>query len=193
MTSENFLDLPPMMSAQGTVRLPGSKSISNRVLLLAALSDGTTEVRDLLHSDDTERMLDALRILGVKVESLGGNAYRVTGCGGNFPNKEAKLFLGNAGTAFRPLTAALALAGGHYELSGVPRMHERPIGDLVDALRQLGADIRYQGNEGFPPLEIFPAKLAGDTAQVRGDVSSQFLTGLLMALPLLNRTVRIEV
>lgn len=193
MTSENFLDLPPMMSAQGTVRLPGSKSISNRVLLLAALSGGTTEVRDLLHSDDTERMLDALRILGVKVESLGGNAYRVTGCGGNFPNKEAKLFLGNAGTAFRPLTAALALAGGHYELSGVPRMHERPIGDLVDALRQLGAEIRYLGNEGFPPLEIFPAKLAGDTAQVRGDVSSQFLTGLLMALPLLNRTVRIEV
>ena len=150
-------------------------------------------MRDLLHSDDTERMLDALRILGVKVESLGDNAYRITGCGGNFPNKEAKLFLGNAGTAFRPLTAALALSGGSYELSGVPRMHERPIGDLVDALRQLGADIRYLGNEGFPPLQISPAKLAGDTVQVRGDVSSQFLTGLLMALPLLDRTVKVEV
>ena len=123
MTSENFLDLPPLLSARGTVRLPGSKSISNRVLLLAALSEGTTEVRDLLHSDDIERMLDALSTLGVKVESLGDNAYRVTGCGGNFPVKEAKLFLGNAGTAFRPLTAALALAGGQYELSGVPRMH----------------------------------------------------------------------
>ncbi len=193
MTSDNFLDLPPLISARGTVRLPGSKSISNRVLLLAALAQGVTVVRDLLHSDDIERMLDALRILGVQVESLGDNVYRVTGCGGNFPNKNAKLFLGNAGTAFRPLTAALALAGGRYELSGVARMHERPIGDLVDALRQLGADTKYLGNEGFPPLQISPAKLSGDTAQVKGDVSSQFLTGLLMALPLLNRTVKVEV
>ncbi len=193
MTSIEFFDLPPLMSAQGTVRLPGSKSISNRVLLLAALAQGTTEVRDLLKSDDTDRMLDALHTLGVKVESLGDNAYRVTGCGGNFPVKEAKLFLGNAGTAFRPLTAALALSGGSYELSGVPRMHERPIGDLVDALRQLGADIRYLGKEGFPPLLISPAKLAGDTVQVRGDVSSQFLTGLLMALPLLGRKVKVKV
>jgi len=193
MTQHEFIDLPPLLSAKGTVRLPGSKSISNRVLLLAALAQGTTVVRDLLHSDDTERMLEALRTLGVSVESLGDNAYRVTGCGGNFPNKNAKLFLGNAGTAFRPLTAALALAGGSYELSGVARMHERPIGDLVDALRQLGADIRYLGNDGFPPLQISQAKLAGDTAQVRGDVSSQFLTGLLMALPLLNRTVKVEV
>lgn len=201
MTPENFLDLPPLLSAHGTITLPGSKSISNRVLLLAALSAGTTEVRDLLHSDDTERMLDGLRTLGVQIEALGdnvlrqssGQAYRVTGCGGNFPVKEAKLFLGNAGTAFRPLTAALALAGGNYELSGVARMHERPIGDLVDALRQLGAEIRYLGNEGFPPLQITPASLAGDTVQIRGDVSSQFLTGLLMALPLLNRTVKVEV
>ncbi len=193
MTQHESIDLPPLLSARGTVRLPGSKSISNRVLLLAALAEGTTTVRDLLHSDDTERMLDALRILGVQVESLGDNAYRITGCGGNFPNKEAKLFLGNAGTAFRPLTAALALAGGSYELSGVPRMHERPIGDLVDALRQLGADIRYLGNEGFPPLQISPAKLAGDIVEVRGDVSSQFLTGLLMALPLAGQTVRVEV
>ncbi len=193
MTHSEFIDLPPLMSAHGTVRLPGSKSISNRVLLLAALAQGTTVVRDLLHSDDTERMLDALRVLGVVVDSLGDNTYRIMGCGGDFPNKEAKLFLGNAGTAFRPLTAALALSGGSYELSGVPRMHERPIGDLVDALRQLGADIHYLGNEGFPPLQISPAKLAGDVAQVRGDVSSQFLTGLLMALPLLDRTVKVEV
>jgi len=193
MSQHEFLELPPLMSARGTVRLPGSKSISNRVLLLAALAQGTTVVRDLLHSDDTERMLDALRILGVAVESLGDNAYRVTGCGGNLPSKNAKLFLGNAGTAFRPLTAALALSGGSYELSGVPRMHERPIGDLVDALRQLGANIEYLGNEGFPPLQIKPATLAGDVAQVRGDVSSQFLTGLLMALPLLGRTVSVEV
>jgi 3-phosphoshikimate 1-carboxyvinyltransferase len=199
MSDQEYLDLPPLLSAQGTVRLPGSKSISNRVLLLAALSDGVTEVRDLLHSDDTERMLEALHTLGVQIETLGGNACRVTGCGGNFPVKDAKLFLGNAGTAFRPLAAALALTGGNYELSGgtaeTPggRMHERPIGDLVDALRQLGADITYLGNEGFPPLQIRPAMLAGDTVEVRGDVSSQFLTGLLMALPLLGWQVKIEV
>ncbi len=193
MSQQEFLELPPLKSAHGTVRLPGSKSISNRVLLLAALCEGTTVVRDLLKSDDTDRMLDALHTLGVGVESLGDNAYRVSGCGGNFPNKNAKLFLGNAGTAFRPLTAALALSGGSYELSGVPRMHERPIGDLVDALRQLGADIKYLGNEGFPPLRISPAKVAGDTVKIRGDVSSQFLTGLLMALPLINRTVKVEV
>ncbi len=193
MTHTEYLDLPPLMSARGTVRLPGSKSISNRVLLLSALARGTTVVRDLLHSDDTERMLDALHTLGVKVELLGDNAYRIHGCDGNLPNKDAKLFLGNAGTAFRPLTAALALSGGSYELSGVARMHERPIGDLVDALRQLGANIEYLGNEGFPPLRISSAQLTGHTAQVRGDVSSQFLTGLLMALPLLNRDVKVEV
>ncbi|MBI1173981.1 MAG: bifunctional 3-phosphoshikimate 1-carboxyvinyltransferase/cytidylate kinase [Sideroxydans sp.] len=193
MTVQAYLDLPPLLSAHGTVQLPGSKSISNRVLLLAALAEGATEVRDLLHSDDTERMLDALRTLGVQVEALGDNAYRVTGCGGNFPVKEAKLFLGNAGTAFRPLTAALALAGGSYELSGVARMHERPIGDLVDALRQLGADIKYLGNEGYPPLQISPGMLAGNTVQVRGDVSSQFLTGLLMALPLSGEAVVVDV
>ena len=205
----DFIDLPPLFSARGTVRLPGSKSISNRVLLLAALAEGETQVCDLLHSDDTERMLDSLGKLGIKIELPGKvdltgkiefpNTHRITGCGGNFPNKRADLFLGNAGTAFRPLVAALALSGGHYQLFGgtssTPggRMHERPIGDLVDALRQLGANIRYLGSEGFPPLQISPANLAGDTVQVRGDVSSQFLTGLLMALPLLNRTVKIEV
>jgi len=193
MNHTEYIDLPPLISARGTVVLPGSKSISNRVLLLAALAHGTTVVRDLLKSDDTERMLEALRELGVSVVSLSDNTYRIVGCGGNFPNKNATLFLGNAGTAFRPLTAALALAGGEYELSGVPRMHERPIGDLVNALRQLGADIRYLGNEGFPPLRIVQTQLAGDTVQVRGDVSSQFLTGLLMALPLLGHTVKVEV
>jgi 3-phosphoshikimate 1-carboxyvinyltransferase len=193
MTSEQFIDLPPLLSARGTITLPGSKSISNRILLLSALAQGTTEIRDVLLSDDTERMLDALRALGVGVEQLDQHVFRVQGCGGDFPVKQAELFLGNAGTAFRPLTAALALSGGDYKLSGMARMHERPIGDLVDALRQLGADIRYLGNDGFPPLQISPATLAGDTVQVRGDVSSQFLTGLLMALPLLGRTVSVEV
>ena len=194
MTAMDFIDLPPLLSARGTVTLPGSKSISNRVLLLAALASGETEVRDLLESDDTARMLEAIETLGVRVQPLGGNAYRVSGTGGAFPVKQADLFLGNAGTAFRSLTAALALSGGHYKLSGVPRMHERPIGDLVDALRQLGAEIDYAGQEGFPPLAIRPAGLnSAPLVRVRGDVSSQFLTGLLMALPLTGRETTVEV
>ncbi len=189
-----FFDLPQLLSAAGTVRLPGSKSISNRVLLLAALAGGETEVRDLLASDDTERMLDALRALGVGVDHLGGENWLIKGCGGRFPVKQAELFLGNAGTAFRPLTAALALAGGNYVLKGVARMHERPIGDLVDGLRQLGANVAYLGNEGYPPLHLKPATLTpGGSVKVRGDVSSQFLTGLLMALPLTGQTVAVDV
>ena len=192
--SLEFLDLPQLISAAGTVRLPGSKSISNRVLLLAALADGETEVRDLLASDDTERMLDALKVLGVGVVSLGGENWRITGCAGHFPVRQAELFLGNAGTAFRPLTAALALAGGDYVLKGVARMHERPIGDLVDGLRQLGADVTYLGNDGYPPLHLRPATIRPDgVVSVRGDVSSQFLTGLLMALPLTGQTVAVDV
>jgi 3-phosphoshikimate 1-carboxyvinyltransferase len=189
----DHLDLPALARAAGTVRLPGSKSISNRMLLLAALAAGDTEIRDLLDSDDTRVMLAALQKVGVGVTALGKNAYRVAGSAGVFPGKQADLFMGNAGTAIRPLTAALSLSGGHYKLSGVPRMHERPIGDLVDGLRQIGCDVRYAGNEGYPPLEIFPAtvKLAAPI-RVRGDVSSQFLTALLMALPLTGETAVIE-
>jgi 3-phosphoshikimate 1-carboxyvinyltransferase len=187
------LHLPSLSRASGSVRLPGSKSISNRMLLLAALAQGTTEIRDLLDSDDTRVMLDALRKVGVGVTALGSNAWQVAGCGGVFPVKDADLFMGNAGTAIRPLTAALALSGGHYRLSGVPRMHERPIGDLVDGLLQIGADVRYTGNPGYPPLAIHPAqvKLAGPI-RLRGDVSSQFLTALLMALPLTGTEAVIE-
>ncbi|MHB0918619.1 MAG: 3-phosphoshikimate 1-carboxyvinyltransferase [Thiobacillus sp.] len=188
-----FLDLPGCSRASGTVRLPGSKSISNRVLLLAALADGVTEVHDLLDSDDTRHMLAALRTLGVGVEDCGNHHWRIDGVGGTFPVKRAELFLGNAGTAFRPLTAALAFSGGDYVLKGVGRMHERPIGDLVDALKQLGAQIDYLGKPGFPPLHIHPAAPAGDRAQVRGNVSSQFLTGLLMALPLRQQATTVEV
>ena len=192
MFSTAFLDLPPLASVQGSVQLPGSKSISNRVLLLAALSQGTTEVRDLLASDDTRVMLDALRQLGCTVDEAGGGTVRITGLGSSTPPSPTQLFMGNAGTAMRPLTAALALLGGEYELSGVPRMHERPIGDLVDALRQLGCRIDYLGNEGFPPLRIahaggLPPLQLQAPIRVRGDVSSQFLTALLMALPLVAR------
>ena len=184
MFATAFLDIPPLRSALGTVSLPGSKSISNRVLLLAALSGGTTTVHDLLDSDDTGVMLDALRTLGCGVRR-DGNAVEITGLDGRPPAAPARLFLGNAGTAMRPLTAALALLGGDFELSGVARMHERPIGDLVDALRQLGCSIDYLGTAGYPPLRIGQPQLKLDAPiQVRGDVSSQFLTALLMALPL---------
>ena len=190
----DHLDLGPLDRAAGTVRLPGSKSISNRILLLAALAEGRTRIHDLLASDDVERMLEALGLLGIKITGAQQGMVAVDGCGGNFPARRADLFLGNAGTAFRPLTAALAMCGGHYKLSGVPRMHERPIGDLVNALRSLGADIRYLGNEGYPPLEIRPATLGSSAkVQVRGDVSSQFLTALLIALPLADRRISIEV
>jgi len=188
------LDIPPLTGAHGTVRLPGSKSISNRVLLLAALSQGETVVHDLLASDDTAVMLAALKQLGCSVEQTGHTAV-IGGLGGKLINTQGKLFMGNAGTAIRPLTAALALLGGDFELSGVPRMHERPIGDLVDALRQIGCGIDYLGTDGFPPLRLSPGQLRLDAPiQVRGDVSSQFLTSLLMALPLVaERDIRIEV
>lgn len=190
-----YLDLAPIAQVGGTVKLPGSKSISNRTLLLAALAEGNSEVRGLLDSDDTQRMLEALAQLGIPLDGSAetGN-FRVQGCGGKFPQKQADLFLGNAGTAFRPLTAALALSSGHYKLSGVPRMHERPIGDLVDALRQIGADISYLGQEGYPPLQISPAAIrAGGEISIRGNVSSQFLTALLMAVPLTQADTRINV
>jgi 3-phosphoshikimate 1-carboxyvinyltransferase len=191
----SWLDLGPIARVAGTVRMPGSKSLSNRVLLLAALAEGSTRVRDLLDSDDTRVMLDALAALGVRIEREGANAVVIHGAAGVPPVKQARLFLGNAGTAFRPLTAVLAMSGGEYVLSGVPRMHERPIGDLVDALRGLGASIDYLGNEGYPPLAIHAAPVrGGGEVRVRGDVSSQFLTALLMALPLAGaRTViRVE-
>ncbi|MDM0076513.1 bifunctional 3-phosphoshikimate 1-carboxyvinyltransferase/cytidylate kinase [Variovorax sp. J2P1-59] len=190
MFSTPFLDIPPLASAAGTVRLPGSKSISNRVLLLAALASGTTTVHDLLDSEDTRVMLDALAALGCGIDQ-SGTTLRVEGLGGKLRTPEASLFLGNAGTAMRPLTAVLALLGGEFELRGVPRMHERPIGDLVDALTQLGCHIDYLGNPGYPPLRIHP--VGPDSLQldapirVRGDVSSQFLTALLLALPLAAR------
>jgi 3-phosphoshikimate 1-carboxyvinyltransferase len=189
---EHF-DLPALARAAGTVALPGSKSISNRMLLLAALAEGTSEIHDLLDSDDTRVMFAALAALGIGLERSAAGVWCVRGAGGPFPVKQGDLFLGNAGTAFRPLTAALALSGGHYRLSGVPRMHERPIGDLVDGLRQIGCDVRYSVDEGFPPLEILPADVdLAAPIRVRGDVSSQFLTALLMALPLTGEKAVIE-
>lgn len=190
-----FIDIPPLTRAEGSVSLPGSKSLSNRVLLLAALSAGETRINRLLDCDDTKVMLEGLAQLGVVCQRIGHSQdYIVHGVAGKFPVKEADLFLGNAGTAFRSLTAVLAFSGSHCRLSGTSRMHERPIADLVDALRELGARITYLGAQGYPPLQIEPFVLS-DTAvvKVKGNVSSQFLTGLLLAAPLTGQNIDVQV
>ena len=182
-----FVELGPYIKAEGTVALPGSKSISNRVLLLSALASGTTRLKGLLDADDTQVMRAALKTLGIKIDETDGDCV-VQGCSGRLPNQQADLFMGNAGTAIRPLTAALAILGGNYRLHGVPRMHERPIGDLVDGLRMVGAQVAYEQQEGYPPLRITQGQIrTNELIKVRGDVSSQFLTALLMSLPLVAK------
>jgi 3-phosphoshikimate 1-carboxyvinyltransferase len=195
----NYLDLQPVARMTGNVRLPGSKSISNRILLLAALARGVTRIEGLLEADDVDRMLEALHALGIPLERVREERVTIVhGAAGEFPVKRAALSLGNAGTAFRPLTAALAFSGGNYQLSGAQRMHERPISDLVDALRTMGADVRYSAQEGYPPLGIGPGVLRTGSAMtssvaIRGDVSSQFVSALLMALPLASADVALDV
>ncbi|MHC5225158.1 3-phosphoshikimate 1-carboxyvinyltransferase [Ignatzschineria sp. LJL83] len=189
------LFLPKKAKAQGEVIIPGSKSISNRILLLAAMTEGETLIHNLLKSDDTERMLEALTQLGIEVNLVdeATRTFRVKGSGLGFPNKKADLFLGNAGTAFRSLTAALAINGGEYELSGIPRMHERPIKDLVDALQALGFEIDYLGNAGYPPLKVGGGSLQKHQVSIKGNVSSQYLTALLMTLPKLQQKIEIVI
>lgn len=195
MTAVPSITIGPLTQAQGEVVLPGSKSISNRALLLAALSTGKTTLKNLLDADDTQVMRNALRKLGISVTDQPNQVCVIEGCGGHFPVRDADLFMGNAGTAIRPLTAALAMQGGNYRLSGVARMHERPIRDLVDGLRQVGTEIAYEQQAGYPPIQISAATIQiRDVVKIRGDVSSQFLTALLMALPLVAREpIRIEV
>lgn len=188
------LYLPAASIQQRSVRLPGSKSISNRTLLLAALSLGDTEIKNLLDADDTHYMLEALKKLGVPIEKTPSGSLLIQGQAGVFPNKVTDLFLGNAGTAFRPLTAALAMMKGQYTLDGIARMHERPIGDLIDALHAAGAKIEYLKHKGFPPLKISTFTPSGSLIiPIKGHVSSQFLTALLMALPLTKQPYQIRV
>lgn len=182
-----FLDLAPIRSARGELQLPGSKSVSIRALLLAALAEGETRLTGLLDSDDTRVMREALKSCGVSLVDEGDAGWCVSGAA-RFPLRDADIFVGNSGLSVRTLVAVLAFMDGRYRLSGVPRMHERPIGDLVDALRPLGASIHYERQDGFPPLQIEPAQTRGNQpVRVRGDASSQFLTGILQSAPLLAR------
>jgi 3-phosphoshikimate 1-carboxyvinyltransferase len=190
----NQKKLKAIQSVFGQVTLPGSKSITNRILLLSAIAKGETTIKHPLQSDDTHHMIEALKILQVDLTQKENGDILIQGARGQFKNKSAKIFLGNAGTAFRPLTAALAFSQGDYMLSGVPRMHERPIKDLVDALLQLNADITYLNEEGYPPLKISPSEIIiNGSVKIRGDISSQFLTALLMAIPLTKKEVSIEI
>jgi 3-phosphoshikimate 1-carboxyvinyltransferase len=195
----NSLTLGPLSSANGEIQIPGSKSLSNRILLLAALAKGETKITNLLDSDDIRHMLDALKSLGVNYQlSDDGTSCTVQGVAGPLSNAtsepiSADLFLGNAGTAMRPLTSALCLGKGEYLLHGEPRMHERPIGDLVSALRQLGANVEYLGEENYPPLKIHANGIQGGEVSIKGNISSQFLTAILMSAPLAQNDLTIHV
>jgi len=191
----NTLTLKPISKINGEVNLPGSKSLSNRALLLAALAEGTTKITNLLESDDTRHMLKALKQLGIEYTlSDDKTECIIVGNGGplNSENFE-ELFLGNAGTAMRPLCATLCLGKGSYLLTGEPRMKERPIGHLVDALRQAGANINYIETEGYPPLQIEANGLSGENVEIEGAISSQFLTALLLASPMSKEDMTITI
>ena len=190
----NSITLGPLSSANGEIQIPGSKSLSNRILLLATLAKGTTKITNLLDSDDIRHMLDSLKQLGVnyRLEDEGTTCY-LDGLAGPIQAEKGDLFLGNAGTAMRPLTAALCLGKGEFHLHGEPRMHERPIGDLVDALQHLGVDVRYEGETGYPPLRIHANGLNGGEVSIKGNISSQFLTAILMSAPLAQGDLTIKV
>ncbi|HIM89678.1 MAG TPA: 3-phosphoshikimate 1-carboxyvinyltransferase [Dehalococcoidia bacterium] len=188
------LTLEPIRRIDGEIQLPGSKSMTNRLLLLASLAEGTTEVHNILASDDSRVMLESLTRLGVSHQPSDDGSYQtVEGVGGPFQVNYAELYLGNAGTATRMLCAAVCLGRGSFVLAGEPRMHERPIGDLVDALRPLGANIVYMQAEGYPPLKTQANSLSGGQVSIRGNISSQFTTGILMAAPLAQGDIQIDV
>lgn len=186
--------IPPIKNLKGTVCLPGSKSISNRVLLMSALSKGETRLHRLLKSDDTRYMGDALKQLGISIFLSENNSEAIVeGNAGPIKQNHVDLFLGNAGTAMRSLCAVLCLGQGHFRLDGEQRMTERPIRDLVDALSSLGAKINYEATEGYPPLSIEANGLRGETVLIRGDISSQYLTALLICAPYCETPLHISI
>jgi 3-phosphoshikimate 1-carboxyvinyltransferase len=186
--------MQPMGPVHATVRPPGSKSITNRALLCAALAEGSSLLGGGLDSEDTQVMIRALRALGVGIEGEpSAGPITVHGASGDWPQRRADLFVANSGTTMRFLAAMLATGQGTYRLDGVPRMRQRPMGDLIEALRQLGADIASEAGDGRPPVVLRARGLPGGTATVRGDVSSQFLSGLLLAAPYARRPVTLQV
>lgn len=190
------ITLKASKQVRGCIKLPGSKSITNRVLLMAALGCGVTKLIDPLRSEDTDQMINALIKLGVSVKEVNDdkNIIEIKGVEHNFPNKNTNLFLGNSGTTFRPLAAVLSMMRGDYYLSGIDRMHERPIKDLVDALEQMGSSIRYEKDHGYPPITINNSSIEiSEPIQIKGDISSQYLTALLIAGPISNNEFNIEV
>ncbi len=188
------LRLNPIRRISGSITLPGSKSLSNRVLLLAMLSEGETFIENLLDSDDVRRMIDALAKLKISFEEdRPGKKIRIQGKGGRIPVNKAELFLGNAGTAIRPLTAALTLGHGRFVLDGIERMRERPIQDLLDGLNQLGAQVRSINNSGCPPVEIIANGLPGGVTKLSGAISSQYLSAILLASPYAQTPVEIRI
>ena len=192
----NEITLKASKQVRGCIKLPGSKSITNRVLLMAALGCGVTKLIDPLRSEDTDQMINALIKLGVSVKEVNDdkNIIEIKGVEHNFPNKNTNLFLGNSGTTFRPLAAVLAMMRGDYYLSGIERMHERPIKDLVDALEQMGSSIQYEKDHGYPPITINNSSIEiSEPIQIKGDISSQYLTALLIAGPISNNEFNIEV
>ncbi len=194
MSLPDKLTLSPIKNISGTVDLPGSKSLSNRILLLSMLAEGQTEIYNLLDSDDTRRMVEALHTLGVQLhENRQENMITVSGTNGTIPVAEATLMLGNAGTAIRPLTAAMTLGHGRFLLDGVPRMRERPIIDLINGLRQLGANVRCINNTDCPPVEVIASGLPGGTTLLSGAISSQYLSAILMAAPYAENEVCVEI
>ena len=194
MSLPDKLTLSPIKNISGTVDLPGSKSLSNRILLLSMLAEGHTEIHNLLDSDDTRRMVEALKTLGVEVlEDRNQNRISVYGTSGTIPVTEATLMLGNAGTVIRPLTAALTIGKGCFVLDGVQRMRERPIIDLVDGLKQLGAEVSCINGTDSPPIEVIANGLPGGTTLLSGAISSQYLSSILMAAPYAKTEVQIEI
>ena len=194
MSLRDKITLSPIDKISGIVNLPGSKSLSNRILLISMLAEGQTKIHNLLDSDDTRRMVDAFKNIGINFEEKRSeNSILVYGTGGEIPVSEATLLLGNAGTAIRPLTAAMTLGHGRFVLDGIDRMRERPIKDLVDGLNQLGANIACINGTGCPPVEVVAGGLPGGRIRLSGSISSQYLTSILMVAPYAKREIEIEI
>ena len=192
--NKNFIKLEPAYLKSGEIDLPGSKSISNRVLLLASLAKGDTLIKNLLFSDDTEIMLSALKKLGINiVENIKLKECYVEGSNNLFPIKEADIYVGNAGTVVRPLTAALAFNNGHYKLHGTNRMHQRPIKDLINSLNSMGAKIDYLNQDGYPPIEIKKTNQNIHTVKIKGNISSQYLTSLILSSTIFSKKNDFEI